>query len=65
MKKMLFESEGQDILSPAFIKTGLLELILFMIRCQRFERNVMKEIDVDNRLMQEIATYIYENYEKK
>lgn len=65
MQKMLFESEGQDMLSPAFIKTGLLELILFMIRCQRFEQNVMKEIDVDNRLMQEIATYIYENYEKK
>ena len=25
----------------------------------------IKEIDVDNQLMQEIATYIYENYDKK
>jgi len=65
MQKMLFESDGQDILSPAFIQIGLLELILFVIRCQRFERNVIKEIDVDNQLIQEIATYIYENYEKK
>lgn len=65
MYKMLFESEGQDILSPAFIKTGLIELLLFIIRCQRYEENVVKEIDVDNQLMQEIATYIYDNYDKK
>lgn len=65
MYKMLFESEGQDILSPAFIKTGLIELLLFIIRCQRYEENVVKEIDVDNQLMQEIATYIYDNYDKR
>lgn len=65
MHKMLFESEGQDILSPAFIRTGLIELLLFIIRCQRYEENVVKEIDVDNQLMQEIATYIYDNYDKK
>ena len=65
MNKMNFENDGQDILSPAFIRTGLVELILFIIRCQRYEHNVIKEIDVDNQLMQEIATYIYENYYKK
>ena len=65
MNKMNFENDGQDILSPAFIRTGLVELILFIIRCQRYEHNVIKEIDVDNQLMQEIATYIYENYDKK
>lgn len=65
MYKMLFESEGQDILSPAFIKTGLIELLLFIIRCRRYEENVIKEIDVDNQLMQEIATYIYDNYDKR
>lgn len=36
-----------------------------MIRCQQYENNVYKEIDVDNQLMQEIATYIYEHYDKK
>lgn len=65
LHKMLFESEGQDVLSPGFIKAGLIEFVLFMIRCQRFEQNIVKEMDVDNQLMQEIATYIYENYEKK
>jgi AraC-like DNA-binding protein len=65
MDKLLFESGGQDILSPAFIQAGLLELLLFVIRCQRFEKNIMKEIDVDNQLMQEIATYIYNNFDKK
>lgn len=65
MAKLLFESDGPDMLSPAFVKTGLVELFLFIIRCQRYEQNVIKEIDVDNQLMQEIATYIYENYDKK
>lgn len=65
INKMIFENDGQDILSPGFIKTGLAELILFIIRCQRYEQNIIKEIDVDNQLMQEIATYIYENYDKK
>ena len=65
MAKLLFENDGPDVLSPAFIKTGLVELFLFIIRCQRYEQNVIKEIDVDNQLMQEIATYIYQNYDKK
>ena len=65
MLKMIFENEGQDILSPAFIRTGLIELVLFIIRCRRYEENVIKELDVDNQLMQQIATYIYENYDKK
>jgi AraC-like DNA-binding protein len=65
MDKLLFESGEQDMLSPAFIQAGLLELLLFVIRCQRFEKNIMKEIDVDNQLMQEIATYIYNNFDKK
>ena len=36
LNKLLFENEGQDILSPAFIQAGLLELLLFMIRCQQY-----------------------------
>ena len=58
MNKMIVENEGQDILSPAFIRTGLIELVLFIIRCRRYEENVIKELDVDNQLMQQIATYI-------
>ncbi len=65
MHKMVFESDGQDLLSPAFIQTGFMELLLFIIRCRRYEQNAIKEIDVDNQLIQEIATYIYEHYEQK
>lgn len=65
LNKLLFESDDPDILSPAFIQAGLLELLLFVIRCQQYENNVLKEIDVDNQLMQEIATYVYNNYDKK
>lgn len=65
VNKMLFENMGQDVLSPAFINTCLIEMILFIIRCQRYEQNIIKELDVDNQLIQEIATYIYNNYEKK
>ncbi len=65
INKMIFENEGQDILSPAFIRTSLIELLLFIIRCQKFEQNVVKEIDVDNKLIQEVATYIYNNYSKR
>ena len=56
MAKLLFENDGPDVLSPAFIRTGIVELFLFIIRCQRYEHNAIKEIDVDNQLMQEIAT---------
>lgn len=65
LNKLLFENNGQDALSPGFVRVGLVELILFIIRCKRYEENVIKEIDVDNQMMQEIATYIYENYNKK
>lgn len=44
LNKLLFENEGQDILSPAFIQAGLLELLLFMIRCQQYENNVYKKL---------------------
>lgn len=65
LNKLLFENNGQDALSPGFVRVGMVELILFIIRCKKYEENVIKEIDVDNQMMQEIATYIYENYDKK
>lgn len=36
--------------------------MLFIIRCKEYEDNVIKEIDVDNRKIQEVATYIFEHY---
>ena len=65
LDKLIFENEGQDPLSPGFVSVALDELILFIARCKQYEENVIKELDVDNQLMQQIATYIYENYDKK
>ena len=62
LDKLIFENDSPDELSPAFIKVGLIELLLFIIRCKNYEENVIKEIDVDNRIIQEVATYIYEHY---
>ena len=56
----MFENDTPDILSTAFIKAGLVELLLFIIRCKEYEDNVIKEIDVDNRKIQEVATYIFD-----
>lgn len=65
LEKLLFENGSPDPLSPGFIRTGLVELILFIVRCKKYEENVIKEIDVDNALMQEIATYIYTHYNSR
>lgn len=65
MTQLIAESEGQDALSPAFVRTQLLELTLFLIRCRLFGQSSVKEIDVDNQLIQEVATYIYQNYQSR
>ena len=64
MSKLIFESEMPDALSESFTKLIFQELLLFIIRCQKYEENVIKEIDVDNSLIQEVATYIFDNYDK-
>lgn len=63
--KMLFESGNVDELSEGFIRIALAELLLFLVRCRKYEENVIKELDVSNALMQEIATYIYDYYDRK
>ena len=65
MNKMIFENEGQDPLSPGFVSVALAELMLFITRCKNYEENVIKEIDVNNRIMQEVATYIYNHYSER
>ena len=64
MSKLIFECDMPDILSESFTKILFQELVLFIIRCQKYEKNVIKEIDVDNSLIQEVATYIFDNYDK-
>jgi len=62
LDKLMFEKSAPDALSAGFIKVGLVELTLFMMRCKKYEDNVIREIDVDNRIIQEVATYIYDHY---
>lgn len=64
MSKLIFENNIPDTLSPTFSKLLFQELILFILRCQKYEKNMIKEIDVENTLIQEVATYIYNNYDK-
>ena len=64
MSKLIFESDTPDALSGSFTKILFQELVLFIIRCQKYEVDVIKEIDVDNSLIQKIATYIFDNYDK-
>ena len=64
MSKLIFENEMPDALSESFTKLIFQELLLFIIRCQKYEENVIKEIDVDNSLIQEVATYIFDNFDK-
>ena len=65
LEKLLFENEGQDPLSPGFVSVALAELMLFITRCKNYEENVIKEIEVNNRIMQEVATYIYNHYSER
>ena len=65
LEKLLFENEGQDPLSPGFVSVALAELMLFITRCKNYEENVIKEIDVNNRITQEVATYIYNHYSER
>ena len=65
LEKLLFENEGQDPLSPGFVSVALAELMLFITRCKNYEENVIKEIDVNNRIMQQVATYIYNHYSER
>ncbi len=62
LDKLAFENGMPDALSPALLHTGLAELLLFLIRCRKYEATVLKEIDVNHRMIQEVATYIYEHY---
>lgn len=64
MSKLIFESELKDAVSECLMQVLFQELVLFIIRCQKYFEDINKEIDVDNLLIQEVATYIFENYDK-
>ena len=63
MSKLIFESELKDAVSECLMHVLFQELVLLIIRCQKYYSDINKEIDVDNLLIQEVATYIFENYD--
>ncbi|MCM1440930.1 MAG: AraC family transcriptional regulator [Roseburia sp.] len=62
--RIIYEYGIQDEFSAGEVKTLFQELILFFIRCRRYGENAARELDAQDSTIQEIATYIYENFEK-
>ena len=57
-----YEHNGVDSLSLSFIHSYFHELILFILRCQMYEDNVITKMDTGNELIQKVIEYIIENY---
>lgn len=63
LNKMLAEYERPDNFSEVSIQDCLQELIIFLIRYKRDKRDgYIQDIDTTDRLMQEAAKYIQDNY---
>lgn len=63
-QRLIYESHEPDELSMGIIKSVLQELVLFIIRCRKYGEDVVKELDAGNNVIQDVATYIYNNYDK-
>lgn len=62
IQKISYEHNGVDSLSLSFIHSYFHELILFILRCQMYEDNVITKMDTGNELIQKVIEYIIENY---
>ena len=62
IQKISYEHKGVDNLSLSFIHTYFHELILFILRCQMYEDNVITKMDTGNELIQKVIEYIIRNY---
>lgn len=62
IQKISYEHNGVDSLSLSFVHSYFHELILFILRCQMYEDNVITKMDTGNELIQKVIEYIIENY---
>lgn len=62
IQKIFYEHNDVDSLSLSFIHSYFHELILFILRCQMYEDNVITKMDTGNELIQKVIEYIIENY---
>lgn len=64
MNSMNAENRQNDEFSWAFNRLHFQELLLFVMRCMRYGENAVRELVVENQIIQDIAAYIYQNYDK-
>ncbi len=64
LERLIYESEAKDPVSHGFTRLFFQELFLYLIRCQMYQYGDVREIDMDNGVIQEVATYIYSNFDK-
>lgn len=62
LEKILYEQSGVDDLSSSFNHAYFYELILFMMRCQKYAENVVSKMNVENEQIQNIIEYICCNF---
>lgn len=65
MNNMYYEVKRSDEYSAIFNKLHFQELMMFVIRCMKYEENYKgKQLVVENDLIQDVAQYIYKNFDK-
>lgn len=64
MSSMYYERQHADEYSATFNRLYLQEIYLFLVRCMKYKDNMNRQITVENDLIQDVASYIYKNYEK-
>lgn len=60
--KISFERRGVDHLSMSFNRAYFYEMILFLLRCQVYQNNVVQRMDVSNEVIQKVIEYIIANF---
>jgi YesN/AraC family two-component response regulator len=64
-QRLIYESYEPDELSPGTIKSLIQEVVLFTIRCRKYGMDCRQKVDdVNSSVIQDVATYIYTNYNK-
>ncbi len=62
--RIIYETQMPDEFSAGMVKTLFQEFILFLIRCKKYGESAVQELDAENSTIQEVATYIYQNFDK-
>lgn len=62
ISKITYEHHGVDELSLCFNRAYFYEMILFLLRCQLYQNNVVQQMDIANESIQKIIEYILTSY---